>query len=44
MQIYWEENKVIQALMSTYNGKDYLREQIDSILAQTCNEQMGVSL
>ena len=30
--------------MSTYNGKDYLREQIDSILAQNCKEQMGVSL
>lgn len=44
MQIYWEENKVIQVLMSTYNGKDYLREQIDSILAQNCKEQMGVSL
>ena len=39
-----EENKVIQVLMSTYNGKDYLREQIDSILAQNCKEQMGVSL
>lgn len=30
--------------MSTYNGKDYLREQIDSILAQNCKEQMGVDL
>lgn len=44
MQIYWEENKVIQVLMSTYNGKDYLREQIDSILAQNCKEKMGVDL
>ena len=30
--------------MSTYNGKDYLREQIDSILAQNCKEKMGVDL
>ena len=30
--------------MSTYNGKDYLREQIESILVQNCKEQMGVSL
>ena len=26
--------KKVQVLMSTYNGEKYLREQIDSILAQ----------
>lgn len=28
--------ETIQILMSTYNGEEYLREQIDSILAQDC--------
>lgn len=30
--------------MSTYNGKDYLREQIDSILSQDCEEKADVKL
>lgn len=30
--------------MSTYNGEEYLREQIDSILSQDCEEKMGVTL
>lgn len=29
--------KTIQVLMSTYNGEEYLREQLDSILNQDCN-------
>lgn len=29
-------NAVAEILMATYNGERYLREQIDSILAQTC--------
>lgn len=31
--------KVIQVLMSTYNGDEYLKEQIDSILAQDCEKK-----
>lgn len=31
--------KKIQVLMSTYNGETYLREQIDSILGQDCEEK-----
>lgn len=31
--------KKIQVLMSTYNGQTYLREQLDSILAQDCEEK-----
>ena len=27
--------KKVQILMSTYNGEDYIREQLDSILAQS---------
>lgn len=33
----------IQILMSTYNGEKYLKEQIDSILKQDCEEKTGVS-
>lgn len=32
--------KTIQVLMSTYNGEKYLREQLDSIVTQDC-EQFG---
>lgn len=32
----------IQVLMSTYNGEKYLKEQIDSILKQDCEEKTGV--
>ncbi|MBU1715693.1 MAG: glycosyltransferase, partial [Proteobacteria bacterium] len=28
----------IEILLSTYNGGKYLREQLDSLLAQTCND------
>lgn len=31
--------KKIQILMSTYNGQKYLKEQIDSILAQDCENE-----
>ncbi|MCH5266979.1 MAG: glycosyltransferase family 2 protein [Lachnospiraceae bacterium] len=31
--------KTVQILMSTYNGEKYLREQIDSILEQDCEEK-----
>lgn len=34
--------KTIQILMSTYNGKKYLREQLDSILKQDC-EKLGIA-
>lgn len=34
----------LQILMSTYNGKKYLREQLDSILAQDCEEKGTASL
>ncbi len=34
--------KTIQILMSTYNGEAYLKEQIESILTQDC-EQFGVA-
>lgn len=34
--------KTIQVLMSTYNGEKYIREQLDSILAQDC-EQLGLA-
>lgn len=30
----------LQILMSVYNGKKYLREQLESIMAQDC-EKMG---
>ena len=30
------DTKKVQILMSTYNGEEYIREQIDSILAQAC--------
>ena len=36
--------KVIQVLMSTYNGDEYLKEQIDSILAQDCEKKAGTKL
>lgn len=36
--------KVIQVLMSTYNGEEYLKEQIDSILAQDCEEKADTGL
>lgn len=43
-----EENKVaekvIQVLMSTYNGEKYLKEQIDSILSQDCEEETDTKL
>ena len=29
------DTKKVQILMSTYNGEEYIREQIDSILAQS---------
>ena len=29
---------MIDILLSTYNGGQYLREQLDSLLAQTCQE------
>ena len=29
------ENKKVAILMSTYNGEKYLKEQIESLLAQT---------
>ena len=32
------ENRMIDILLSTYNGEEFLREQIDSILAQTERE------
>ena len=38
------ERKVIQVLMSTYNGEKYLNEQIDSILAQDCEKRTGTKL
>ena len=38
------EDKVIQVLMSTYNGEKYLREQLDSILEQDTVEKHGVKL
>ena len=31
------KNNRIAILMATYNGEKYIREQIDSILSQTCN-------
>lgn len=31
-----KNNRPIAILMATYNGEKYLREQIDSLLAQTC--------
>lgn len=34
--------KSIQVLMSTYNGEKYLREQLDSIMAQDC-EKKGIA-
>ena len=34
--------KKIQVLMSTYNGEKYLREQLDSILSQDC-EELGLA-
>ena len=33
-----ERDLKISVLMTTYNGEKYLREQIDSILAQTIND------
>ena len=30
-----ENQKKVQILLSTYNGEEYIREQLDSILAQT---------
>lgn len=40
--MHWEEKrdfvrimKTVQVLMATYNGENYLKEQIESILAQT---------
>lgn len=36
--------KIIQVLMSTYNGEKYLREQIESILAQDCHMLAEVRL
>lgn len=34
--------KTIQVLMSTYNGEKYIKEQVDSILAQDCWEHLDV--
>ena len=31
-------NNSIAILMATYNGETYLKEQIDSLLAQTCQD------
>lgn len=36
--------KRVQVLVSTYNGQEYLREQLDSILAQDCGEKGIASL
>lgn len=39
----WEQHmKKIQVLMSTYNGEEYLREQLDSIFLQDC-EKCGLA-
>lgn len=38
------KNKIIQILMSTYNGEEYLREQIESILQQDCEEKTGTKI
>ena len=29
---------MIEILMATYNGEEYIRDQMDSILAQTCTD------
>jgi glycosyltransferase involved in cell wall biosynthesis len=36
--------KVVQVLMSTYNGEKYLRVQMDSILAQDCDSLSGIKV
>ena len=38
------ETKIIQILMSTYNGEEYLREQIESIIQQDCEEKTGTKI
>ena len=38
------QNRRIEILMATYNGAPYIREQLDSILAQTdCRWRLTVS-
>ena len=34
----------IHVLMSTYNGRKYIKEQLDSIMAQDCQEKGIASL
>jgi glycosyltransferase involved in cell wall biosynthesis len=36
--------KVVQVLMSTYNGEKYLNVQLDSILAQDCDKLCGIQV
>lgn len=38
----WMRNMTIAVLMSTYNGKDYLSEQLESLANQTVADQMTV--
>lgn len=38
------ETKIIQILMSTYNGEEYLKEQLESILQQDCEEKNGTKI